>query len=94
MFVRPPICLSIHPSVHLSIHLSIRPSVHPPRGLSQAQGGPSQVLGGPRQALEGQIQVLGGSSQGLALWSTCNVRMKVDDQRRHQCFLVQYSVVR
>ena len=51
---------------------SVRPSVRPPRGLSQAQGGPSQVLGGPRQALEGQIQVLGGPSQavggqGLAL---------------------------
>ena len=37
----------------------------PPRGLSQAQGGPSQVLGGPSQALEGQIQALGGPSQAL-----------------------------
>ena len=44
---------------------SVRPSVRPPRGLSQAQGGPSQVLGGPRQALEGQIQALGGPSQAL-----------------------------
>ena len=45
-----------------SVHVSIRP---PPRGLSQAQGGPSQVPGGPRQALEGQIHALGGPSQAL-----------------------------
>ena len=45
------------PSVHLSIH--------PPRGLSQAQGGPSQAQGGPSQALEGQIQALEGPSQAV-----------------------------
>ena len=42
----------------------ICPSV-PPRGLSQALGGPSQAQGGPSQALEGQIQALGGPSQAL-----------------------------
>ena len=39
-----------------SIRPFVRSSVHPPRGLSQAWGGPSQVLGGPRQALEGQTR--------------------------------------
>ena len=48
-----------------SICPSVRLSIHPPRGLSQAQGGPSQMLGGPSQALEGQVQALGGSSQAV-----------------------------
>ena len=45
-----------------SVHLSIRP---PPRGLSQALGGPSQVLGDPSQTLEVENQALGGPSQAL-----------------------------
>ena len=52
--------LSVRPFVRSSVRSSV-----PPRGLSQAQGGPSQVLGGPSQALEGQIQALGGPSQAL-----------------------------
>ena len=48
-----------------SIRPSVRLYIHPPRGLSQAQGGPSQLLGGPSQALEDQIQALGGPSQAL-----------------------------
>ena len=50
------------PSVRLSIHPSVRP---PPRGLTQARGGPSQAQGGPSQALGGQIQALGGPSQAM-----------------------------
>ena len=46
----------------LSVHLSICP---PPRGLSQAQGGPNQAQGGPSQALGGQIQALEHTSQAL-----------------------------
>ena len=43
-----------------SVHMSICP---PPRGLSQALGGPSQVLGDPSQTLEVENQALGGLSQ-------------------------------
>ena len=47
------------------IRSSVHPSLCPPRGLSQARGGPSQAQGGPSQALGGQIQALGGPSQAL-----------------------------
>ena len=45
-----------------SVRSSVRPSI-PPRGLSQALGGPSQAQGGPSQALGGPIQARGGPSQ-------------------------------
>ena len=53
------------PSIRSSVRLSIHPSICPPRGLSQARGGPSKAQGGPSQALEGQIQALGGPEPGL-----------------------------
>ena len=62
---RSPVEWGDFPFVRSFVCSFVRSSV-PPRGLSQAQGGPSQVLGGPSQALEDQIQALGGPSQALA----------------------------